>query len=129
MLRNWGVHKLAAYEYKESIDEMRHADRVIERILFLEGLPNLQTIEKLLIGENVSEIIDCDLTLEETALPILRTAISDCENTGDFVTRSLFAEILKGEEAHVDWLETQRAMIERMGIQNYIQLQSEAAES
>jgi len=127
MLRHWGVKKLGEYEYKESIDEMKHADRLIERILFLQSLPNLQDLDKLLIGENVREILDCDLRLEQAAMPLLREAIAYCESVRDFVTRELFVDILESEEEHVDFIETQLELIEQMGIQNYIQLQSEAA--
>ena len=126
MLRHWGVKKLGEYEYKESIDEMKHADRLIERILFLEGLPNLQDLDKLLIGEDVREILDCDLRLEQAAMPVLREAIVHCESVRDFVTRELFVDILDSEEDHVDFIETQLELIDQMGIQNYIQLQSEA---
>jgi bacterioferritin len=127
MLRHWGVKKLGEYEYKESIDEMKHADRLIERILFLEGLPNLQDLDKLLIGEDVREILDCDLRLEQAAMPVLREAIVHCESVRDFVTRELFVDILDSEEDHVDFIETQLELIDQMGIQNYIQLQSEPA--
>ena len=128
MLGNWGVAKLAKYEHEESIDEMKHADRLIERILFLEGLPNLQDIGKLLIGENVKEILECDLRLEMAALPELRKGIAHCEKVGDYVTRNLLREILDSEEEHVDWLETQFELIDRMGMENYVQLQSSPAE-
>ncbi len=128
MLKDWGISKLAKKEYKESIEEMEHADELIERILFLNGLPNLQDLGKLRIGENVEEILECDLALEHDAIPLLRDAIEHCEKVRDYVSRDLFDSILKNEEEHVDWLETQKDMIERMGIQNYIQLQSEAAE-
>lgn len=121
MLRNWGVNELAEHEYEESIDEMKHADKLIERILFLEGLPNLQDLGKLLIGENVPEILDCDLRLEKTAMPTLREAIAYCEQVSDYVTRELFREILDGEEEHVDYLETQIELIDKIGLQNYIQ--------
>jgi bacterioferritin len=127
MLRHWGVSKLASHEYKESIDEMKHADRLIERILFLGGLPNLQDLDKLLIGEDVIELLECDLKLEMTAMPALRDAIADCEKVRDYITRELLEDILESEEEHVDFLETQFDLIKRIGIENYIQLQSEAA--
>jgi bacterioferritin len=127
MLKNWGVTKLGEHEYKESIDEMKHADRLIERILFLEGLPNLQDVGPLYIGENVREIIDCDLKLEMEAIPLLRDGIQKCESTADFVSRDLLRAILAGEEEHVDFLETQHELIKRMGLENYVQLQSSAA--
>ena len=128
MLDHWGVKKLAKFEYEESIDEMKHADQLIERILFLEGLPNLQDLNKLLIGENVEEMISCDLKLEEIAHTDLKEAILYCEEVQDFTSRELFRSILDSEEEHIDWLETQLEMISQMGIQNYIQLQSSAAE-
>ena len=127
-LRHWGVTKLGAYEYSESIDEMKHADKLIERLLFLDGLPNLQDLDKLLIGENVQEILECDLQLERNALPTLRDGIAHCENVRDFVTRDLFSEILEAEEDHVDFIETQLELIKKIGIENYIQLQSGPAE-
>ena len=129
MLDNWGIAKLAAFERHESLDEMRHADRLAERILFLEGLPNFQALGHLRIGENVEEILKADLATEEEALPLLKDAIAHSETVRDFVSRDLFAEILDNEEEHVDFLETQFEMIARMGLQNYIQLNSEAAES
>jgi bacterioferritin len=128
MLRNWGVTKLGAYEYTESVDEMKHADKLIERILFLDGLPNLQDLDKLLIGENVREILECDLQLEQKAMPLLREAIAHSENVRDYVSRDLFSEILESEEDHVDFLETQLDLIPKIGIENYIQLQSGSAE-
>jgi bacterioferritin len=128
MLDNWGVKKLAKFEYEESIDEMKHADKLAERILFLDGLPNFQLLGRLRIGESVEEVLKADLELEEEALPPLREAIVHCEAVRDFVSRDLFAHILENEEAHVDTLETQFEMIRQMGLQNYIQLQSKAAE-
>jgi bacterioferritin len=129
MLDNWGVKKLAKFEYEESIDEMKHADKLAERILFLDGLPNFQLLCRLRIGESVEEVLKADLALEEEALPPLREAIAHCEKVKDFVSRDLFTHILENEEEHVDTLETQLDMIRQMGIQNYIQLQSEATES
>jgi bacterioferritin len=123
MFRNWGLKKLDEYEYHESVDEMKHADRLINRILFLEGLPNLQQLGKLLIGENVPECLRCDLDLEYQALPLLREAIAYCDSVNDYVTRELFEDILESEEEHVDWLETQLGLIEKIGLQNYQQSQ------
>ena len=128
MLKHWGVTKLGDYEYKESLDEMKHADRLINRILFLDGLPNLQDLNKLLIGESVQELLDCDLKLEQAAMPRLRDAIAYCETVKDFISRELFEEILESEEEHVDFLETQLGLIPKIGIEIYIQMQSEAAE-
>ena len=128
MLKNWGVTKLAEYEHKESIDEMHHADVLVERILFLEGLPNLQNLGKLLIGEDVKEILECDLTLEQQALPALKNGITLCENKADFVSRQLLEDILKSEEDHIDWLEEQFDLVKRMGLENYVQLQSAPAD-
>jgi bacterioferritin len=121
MYRNWGYKELAEHEYKESIDEMKHADRLIERILFLEGLPNLQALGKLLIGESPLEVIKCDLTLEKIAHPDLKAAIADCEKVGDYVSRELFESILESEEEHIDWLETQLGLISRLGETGYLQ--------
>jgi bacterioferritin len=126
ILKHWGVEKLGAYEYKESIDEMKHADRLIERILFLGGLPRLE-LDKLLIGETVPEVLECDLRLEQRAMPQLREAIPYCETVRDFVTRDLFSAILHDEEEHVDFIETQLELIAKIGRENYIQLQSEHA--
>jgi len=123
MLRHWGVTKLGAHEYDESIDEMKHADMVIERTLFLGGIPRL-VLDKLLIGETVQQVLECDLRLEQQAMPRLREAIAHGENVRDFVSRDLFATILKAEEGHVDFLETQLELIGRIGVENYIQLQS-----
>ncbi|SLN30300.1 bacterioferritin [Oceanibacterium hippocampi] len=128
MLKNWGIARLADYEYGESIDEMKHADALIERILFLDGLPNLQDLGKIMIGENVREILDCDLKLEVDAIPALREGIQLCEAAGDYVSRHLLREILSSEEEHVDFIETQFELIERMGMENYIQLQSRPAD-
>ena len=128
MLDNWGVKKLAKFEYEESIDEMKHADKLAERILFLEGLPNFQLLGRLKIGESVEEILKADLELEHEALPLLRDAIAHCESVRDFVSRDLFMHILDNEEEHVDTLETQFEMIERMGMENYILLNSKAEE-
>jgi bacterioferritin len=127
MLRHWGVTKLAKHEYEESIDEMKHADRLIERVLFLGGLPNLQDLGKLLIGEDVTEVLECDLKLENLAMPSLRDAIAHCETVRDYISRELFEDILESEEEHVDFLETQFDLIKRIGIENYIQLQSDSA--
>ena len=127
LLDNWGVHKLAEFERHESIDEMKHADRLSERILFLDGLPNFQMLGRLRIGENVEEVLRADLELEMEALDQLRGAIAHCETVRDFVSRDLFADILENEEQHVDTLEQQFEMIGRMGLQNYVQLQSQPA--
>jgi bacterioferritin len=121
MLRNWGYPKLADYEHKESIDEMKHADRLIERVLFLDGLPNLQDIGKLMIGEDVPELLRCDLRLEQEALPVLKAGIAHCEQVGDYVSRELLEAILASEEEHVDFLETELKVLEQIGLQNYLQ--------
>ena len=123
MFNDFGLDKLGAKEYHESIDEMKHADQLIERILFLEGLPNLQDLGKLMIGENTKEMLECDLKLEYIAIPDLRDAVEHCEKVRDFVSRDLFRSILDSEEDHVEWLETQLKLIERLGIQNYEQTQ------
>ncbi len=124
MLKDWGVKSLAEKEFEESVDEMKHADGLTERILFLEGLPNLQDLGKLNIGENVQEILNADLDLEMRAIPDLREAIAYCENVQDYVSRDLLRKILDSEEDHVDWLETQLGLIEKMGLENYLQMQS-----
>ena len=128
MLDNWGLKKLAKFEYEESIDEMKHADKLAERILFLDGLPNFQMLGRLRIGESVEEVLKADLALEEEAIPLLRDAIQHCETVRDYVSRDLFAHILENEEHHVDVLETQFELIRQMGIANYCQMQSEPAE-
>jgi len=128
MLNHWGIERLAKTEYEESIDEMKHADRLAERILFLDGLPNFQMLGRLRIGETVEELLKADLALEMEALPQLREGIAHCEAVRDYISRDLLQSILESEEEHVDLLETQFEMIERMGIQNYIQLQSKPAE-
>jgi bacterioferritin len=127
VLHHWGVRKLAEYERHESIDEMKHADTLAERILFLEGLPNFQALNRLKVGETVEEILKSDLALEMEAIPLLKDAIQHCETVRDYVSREIFERILENEEDHVDFLETQFDMIERMGLQNYVQLQSEPA--
>ena len=120
MLKNWGFKELAEHEYKESIDEMKHADKLSERILFLDGLPNFQALGKLRIGETPREILECDLALEQEALPPLREAIAYCESVADYVSRQLFVDILDSEEEHIDWLETQLSVIARIGEPNYL---------
>lgn len=120
MLKNWGLKELAEHEYKESIDEMKHADKLSERILFLDGLPNFQALGKLRIGENPLELLKCDLALEMEAVPLLREAIAHSESVGDYVSRQLFADILDSEEEHIDWIETQLSLIERIGEPNYL---------
>ena len=127
VLKNWGLDKLAEYERHESIDEMKHADTLADRILFLEGLPNFQAIHKLNVGETVEEILKADLAMEQEAIPLLREAIRHCESVADYVSREVLERILESEEEHVDFLETQFEMIARMGLQNYVQLQSEPA--
>jgi bacterioferritin len=123
MLKDWGLTGLAAHEYEESLDEMRHADALVQRILFLEGLPNLQDLGRLRVGEDAREILRCDLALEIDAMSVLREAVGYCENEKDFVSRELFERILEGEEEHVDWLETQLELVEKIGLENYLQTQ------
>jgi bacterioferritin len=123
MLKNWGLDKLGDYEQHESIDEMKHADKLIERVLFLEGLPNLQDLGKLMIGEDVRELLECDLKLEQKAHPDLKVAIAYCEKVGDYVSRELLEDILESEEGHIDFLETQLQLIDRIGLPNYCQSQ------
>jgi len=125
MYKDWGLKKIADHEYHESIDEMKHADVLIERILFLEGLPNLQDLGRLMIGENTKEMIECDLKLEMKAIPDLRDAISYCEEVKDYVSRDMLNDILESEEEHVDWLETQLSLIDKIGIERYQQSQLE----
>ena len=125
MLQNWGLGRWAKHEYEESIDEMKHADKLAERILFLEGLPNFQALGKLKIGEGPREILECDLALELEGIPLLREAIAHCEQVDDYVSRALFVDILDDEEEHVDWLETQLDLIERIGLENWLQDQVE----
>lgn len=127
MLDDWGMKRLAAFEREESIDEMKHADKLAERILFLDGLPNFQLLGRLRIGENVKEVLEADLAVEHDAIPLLRDAIEHCEKVRDYVSRDLFAAILESEEHHVDELETQLSLIESMGLQNYVQLHSQPA--
>jgi bacterioferritin len=121
MFGNWGLGKLESYEKDQSIDEMKHSDRLIKRILFLDGLPNLQDLGKLLIGENAVEALRCDLKLEYAAIPLLREAIAHCESVADYISRDLLKEILDSEESHVDWLETQLGLVDQLGIQNWLQ--------
>lgn len=127
MLDNWGITKLGKHEYRESIEEMRHADALIKRILFLEGVPNVQRLDPILIGESAEEILRCDMKLEQKAVGDLREAIAHCENVRDFATRDLFSSILRDEENHIDFMESQFDLIARIGVQNWIQLNSGAA--
>jgi bacterioferritin len=121
MLGNWGVRKLEKHEYEESVDEMKHADKLVKRVLFLEGLPNLQDLGKLYIGEDVKELLECDLRREKEAHPLYKDAIAHCESVRDYVSRELLVEIQKSEEEHIDWIEEQLGLIEKMGLPNYIQ--------
>jgi len=121
MYENWGLKELNEKEYQESVDEMKHADALIKRVLFLEGLPNLQDLGKLKIGENTEEMLRCDLELELEAVPLLREAVEYCEQVKDYVSRELFEDILESEEEHIDWLETQLELIEKVGLKNYLQ--------
>ncbi|MCJ8168746.1 bacterioferritin [Atopomonas sediminilitoris] len=123
MYEDWGLKRLGEHEYHESIDEMKHADVLVKRILFLEGLPNLQDLGKLMIGENTKEMLESDLKLELQAIPDLRDAIAYCESIGDYISRELLEDILESEEEHVDWLETQLGLIEKVGLENYLQSQ------
>lgn len=125
MLQNWGLEKIGKLEYAASIDEMKHADMVIKRILFLEGLPNLQKLNKLRVGTSITEVIDADLEVEYEAVPHLKKCIQQAESEHDYATRDLFLSILKSEEHHIDWLETQRDLIKALGVQNYMQSQIE----
>jgi bacterioferritin len=128
MFDNWGLRRLGKYTYDESIDEMKHADRLVKRILFLEGLPNLQDLGKLLVGENAKEALECDLKLERAAHPVLRQAIAECEKVEDYVSRELLSDILESEEEHIDWLETQLSLIDSVGLANYLQSQMHGEE-
>jgi len=127
MFGNWGLRKLEQYEKKESIDEMKHADRLIERILFLDGLPNLQDLGKLMIGENAPEALKCDLDLERAARPPLQEAIAYCESVRDYITRELLEDILESEEEHIDWLETQLGLLDQLGLQNWLQSHAQSS--
>ena len=123
MYNNWGLKYLGEHEYEESVDEMKHADTLIERILFLEGLPNLQDLGRLYIGETPQEALSCDLRLETEAMPMLRDGIQHCEAVRDYISREILERILESEEEHVDWIETQLDLIERVTLENYLQRQ------
>jgi len=129
MYADWGLSILAKHEYEESVDEMKHADALIKRILFLGGLPNLQDLGKLLIGEDVEDVLGCDLKLEMASHPFLKSAIAHCESVGDYVSREIFVHILESEEEHIDWLQTQMRLIAQMGLPNFVQLQTKPNES
>ena len=128
MYKDWGLEKLAEKEYEESIDEMKHADALVQRILFLEGIPNLQDLGRLKIGENTREMLECDLKLEYEAVPLLREAIAYSDSVRDYVSRDLFSDILESEEDHIDWLETQLGLIDKVGLENYLQKNMATAE-
>ena len=123
MFRNWGFRRLGDHEFRESVDEMKHADKLVLRILFLEGLPNLQHLNKLLVGENAPEALACDLKLERAAHSVLKAAVAHCETVGDYISRELFEDIMESEEEHIDFLETQMGLIEKVGLENYLQSQ------
>ncbi len=129
MLQDWGLEKLGKLEYEASIDEMKHADELIKRILFLEGLPNVQKLDKVRIGQNIKEVLECDLAVENEAVPALKDHIKLAEKEGDYVSRDLFLDILKSEEHHVDWLETQLSLLSKVGEQNFIQSQMDPDKS
>ncbi|MBA3981188.1 MAG: bacterioferritin [Alcanivorax sp.] len=128
MYKDWGLEKLAEKEYEESIDEMKHADQLVQRILFLEGIPNLQDLGRLKIGENTREMLECDLKLEHEAVPLLREAIAYADSVRDYVSRDVFNSILESEEEHIDWLETQLGLIDKVGLENYLQKNMATAE-
>ncbi|MEP2652261.1 MAG: bacterioferritin [Paraglaciecola sp.] len=125
MYKNWGFENLSKRTYKKSIKDMKQADELIERVLFLEGIPNLQLLGKLMIGEETTEMLSCDMTFQQSQIPLLKKAVSLCEELQDFVSRDLFEELLKYEEDHIDWIETQQYQIKHMGIENYLQSQLE----